>query len=241
MKKILGLLIALIISTKAFASIAVMPTKIELNANKNKANYISTSIEVRGDKTRPMRFKAYTGYFKINEKGEVLQLEGQTAPNDISKKVKFVPSEFNVQPGKSQRLRINIAGLNSLPDGENRTMLYIEDVNPKEIMLDTGNSGIGAQLIIKTRVGVPVYLDKGKFVKKAELGAFNVTKEKDGTYVAAKVLSTGNSKVRCSSQVQIYKDKKIAQGREAAKSYIKANEDIRDELIKAIKEKKQQQ
>ena len=33
-----------------------------------------------------------------------------------------------------------------------------------------------------------------------------------------------------------YKDKKIAQGREAAKSYIKANEDVKEELLKAIKE-----
>ena len=33
-----------------------------------------------------------------------------------------------------------------------------------------------------------------------------------------------------------YSGKKIAQGREAAKAYIKANEDVRDELLKAIRE-----
>ena len=33
-----------------------------------------------------------------------------------------------------------------------------------------------------------------------------------------------------------YNGKKIAQGREAAKAYIKANEDVRDELLKAIRE-----
>ena len=33
-----------------------------------------------------------------------------------------------------------------------------------------------------------------------------------------------------------YKGSKIAQGRDTAKEYIRSNEDVRDELLKAIKE-----
>ena len=40
------------------------------------------------------------------------------------------------------KIRINIIGLNSLPEGENRTVLYIEDVNPKEYAIETGRQGI---------------------------------------------------------------------------------------------------
>ena len=46
MKKLLGLLIALMMTTQAFASIAVAPTKVEINANKLKANYITTEKQI---------------------------------------------------------------------------------------------------------------------------------------------------------------------------------------------------
>ncbi len=59
----------------AYASVAVAPLKIEINAKKNKANYATQAIEVRGDKTEVMRFKVYTGYFKISDTGEAILLD----------------------------------------------------------------------------------------------------------------------------------------------------------------------
>ena len=59
---------------------------------------------------------------------------------------------------------------------------------------DTNNDGIGAQLILKTRVAVPVYVDKGNFTKKAEVESFEIVKMPDGLYTKAKILSTGNSR-----------------------------------------------
>lgn len=210
MKKILGLITALMIMVQAHASLGIAPTKIEINANKLKTNYVTTSIEVKGDSKVPMRFRVYPGYFKITSKSE-MDMQAKSDEHDISKKIRFVPSEFNVQPGKSQKVRINIAGLNSLPDGENRSVLYIEDVNSKEFNLDSGMQGIGAQLIVKTRVGVPVYVDKGKVVKKGDIESLNIIKGKDGQYTEMKIVSTGNSKIRCQAKVMIFKDKKILQ------------------------------
>lgn len=206
MKKILSLLISFFMATQAFASIAIMPTTIELNTNKIRSNYASTSIEVKGDNVKAIRFKVYPGYFKINEKGEAVQIEQGTEPNDISKKIKFVPSEFTVQPGKSQKVRLNIVGLNTLPDGENRGLIYIEDVQPQLYPVNTGMSGFGAQIIVKSRIAIPIYLDKGKYIKKGEMESFSVTKEKDGQYVNAKIISTGNSKIRYQARIQIYDD-----------------------------------
>lgn len=207
--KILGTIIALGIAVPAFASVAVSPTRIEINANKIKTNYITTAIEVKGDSKEPMRFKAYPGFFTIDEKGEVVMKDKASDPHDLSNKIRFVPSEFTVAQGKSQKLRINIAGINQLPDGENRTMLYIEDVNPKEMNIPTGQKGIGAQLIVKTRIGVPIYIDKGKVNKIADIEYLNIVKEKDGLYTDMKVISQGNSKVRYTGRAQIIQDKKL--------------------------------
>lgn len=208
MKKIFGLLIALMFTTQAFASIAVSPTRVELNANKTKANYMTTAIEVRGDSKEPIRFRVYPGYFKITSTNE-MNLDVPSDEHDISKKLRFVPSEFNVQPGKTQKVRINIANVNSLPDGESRAILYMEDVNPKEYAMNTGISGIGAQLIVKTRVGIPVYVDKGKFTKKADIESLNIVKGKDGQYTEMKLVSTGNSRVRYTARGQIINEKKL--------------------------------
>ena len=207
-KRILGLLIAIGICIPTYASVAVSPTKVEINANKIRNNYVTTAVEIRGETERPVRFRASAGYFTISDQGEMILKESGNDPHDISKKVRFVPSEFTVPPGKTQKLRVNVANIASLPDGESRAVLFLEDIQPKEIDFSSP-TGIGAQLVLKTRVGIPIYLDKGKFTKKAEIEYLNIIEEKDGLYTEMKILSTGNSKVRYNAVVQIIKNKKL--------------------------------
>lgn len=223
-KKILTTTLALMLSVPAFASVAVSPTRVEINANKLKSNYVTTAIEVKGDSQVPMRFKVYPGYFTIDNKGEVVMVDKATNdPHDLSKKIRFVPSEFTVAQGKNQKVRLNIANLNQLPNGESRAMLYIEDVNPKEMNIPTGNAGINAQLIVKTRVGVPVYIDKGKVTKDAEIEYLNVAKEKNVYYTNMKVVSKGNSKIRYSGKVQIVQGKKLVSEYNLSERVVGAN------------------
>ena len=210
-KKFLGLFTALMIMAEVQASISVAPMRLEINANKIKGNYLTTSINVKGDMKKPMRFRVTKGYFTLNEKGLVNMVEDTDTndPHDIQKNIRFVPSEFNVMPGKSQRVRINIVNLNQLPDGESRAILFIEDVNPKEYNYDTGRAGIGAQLIVKTRICVPVYVDKGNFTKVGDIEYLNIKKENDGLYTEIKVLSKGNSRIRYAGRIQIIDGKKL--------------------------------
>ena len=84
----------------------------------------------------------------------------------------------------------------------------IEDVNVKEVNFDV-NSGIGAQLILKTRVGVPIYVDKGKYVKKGDIEFLEILQEKNNYYTKMKIVSIGNSKIRYGGKVQIIKGKKL--------------------------------
>lgn len=207
-KKILSLLVATMMVMPAFASITVSPTRIEINANKIKNNYATTAIEVRGVQDKAIRYRAYTGYFEIDDKAEMKIIDGANNPHNIASKVRFVPSEFTVPAGKSQKVRVNVANIKSLPDGESRAVIYLEDVNPKEVNVPN-SEGIGAQLIIKTRVAVPVYVDKGNFIKKADVESFEIVKGKDGLYTKLKVVSTGNSRVRYEGKIQIIEGRKL--------------------------------
>lgn len=208
MKKVLGLLIAMMFATSAYASITVTPTKIEINANKLRNNYATTAIEIKGDANHAMRFKAYPGYFTISNESKILTPEAKNDVHNLSSKIRFVPSEFTVPAGKSQKIRVNISNVNALPDGESRAILYIEDVNAKEFNVPN-SAGIGAQLVLKTRVGVPVYVDKGKFVKKADVEYFKIIREGNKLLTETKIVSTGNSKVRYNGFVQIVQGKKL--------------------------------
>ena len=209
MKKVLGLLIAMIMGGSAFASITVSPTKMEINANKIKNNYMTTAVEIKGEADRAIRYRAYTGYFEISDKSEMIMKESSDNPHDLSKKVRFVPSEFTVPPGKSQKVRVNIAGIKTLPDGESRAVLFLEDVNPKEMSLPSQTSGIGAQLLLKTRVGIPIYVDKGKFTRKADIETFNIVRKNKVLYTETKIVSTGTSKIRYNGLIQVIQGKKL--------------------------------
>lgn len=207
--RIFSTALAMMLAVPAFASVAVAPTRVEINANKIKGNYITTAIEIKGDSQQPMRFKIYPGYFTIDNKGEVVMQDKSSDPHDLTKKIRFVPSEFTVAQGKNQKVRINIANLNQLPDGENRTMLYIEDVNPKEMNIPTQRAGIGAQLIVKTRIGVPVYIEKGKVTKDAEIESLNIEKTEHELYSKIKLVNKGNSKIRYNGKAQIVQGKNL--------------------------------
>jgi hypothetical protein len=207
-KKVLGLLIAAMMAIPAYATITVSPTRIEINANKIKNNYATTAIEVKGSKDKPMRYRAYTGYFEISDKAEMILKEGENNPHNIASKIRFVPSEFTIPAGKSQKVRVNIANIKSLPDGESRAVIFLEDVNTKEMNIPN-KVGISTQLIVKTRVAVPVYVDKGNFIKKADVETFEIVKGKDGLYTKLKVVSTGNSRVRYEGKVQIIDGRKL--------------------------------
>ena len=208
MKKILGILIALAIGIPAYASITVSPTRIEINANKVRNNYATTAIEVKGLPDKPIRYRAYTGYFKISDTADMIMSDDKNDPHNISSKIRFVPSEFTVPPGRAQKVRVNVANIKSLPDGESRAVIFLEDVNPKEMNIPN-EMGISAKLVIKTRVAIPVYVDKGNFIKKAEVETFEIVKQKDGHYIKLKVLSTGNSRIRYDGKIQIIEGKKL--------------------------------
>lgn len=207
-KKALGLLIAIMMAIPAYASITVSPTRIEINANKVRNNYATTAVEIRGVQDKAIRYRAYTDYFEIDENAKMKNPDGKNNPHNIASKIRFVPSEFTVPPGKSQKVRINIANIKALPDGESRAVIYFEDVEPKEMNVPN-EAGISAKLVIKTRVAVPVYVDKGNFVKKADIDVFEIVKQKDGLYTKMNVVSTGNSRVRYEGKIQIIEGKNL--------------------------------
>ncbi len=212
MKKIFYFLLTIIFTgmfTISYGAIKITPTILELDTNGVKSNYLTSSFSVQGGENETIRFKVYPEYFKISETGSMDILEQTEASDSLIKNARFVPNEFTLQNGNIQKVRLTIADINSLPDGESRMVLFLEDVAAKELFLPSGNKNVQTKLIVKTRVGIPVYVDKGHFVKCAKIQNFDIQQSEQDINLALKLLSEGNSKVRYTGKAQIIKNKKL--------------------------------
>lgn len=208
--KLLFIMSILLSSTlNANAALKVTPTVIELQANKVKGNYITTSFNVQGAPDETIRFKVYPSYFEITEEGKMGEIQNATQSNSLVNNARFIPNEFTLVNGNPQKVRLTIANLDKLPDGESRMVLFLEDVQAKEVILPYANKNVTTKLIVKTRVGIPVYVDKGRFVKCGQFDDLTIKKDKNDLYYKLKLSSSGNSKVRYMGKAQIIKNKQL--------------------------------
>lgn len=233
MKKILLFLFCIIsFSIKTNAAIKVTPTIIELDTKSARSNYVTSSFNVQGGENEIIRFKIYPEYFKITSKGTMDMLEKTPAQDSLINNIKFVPSEFTLQNGRTQKVRLTITDINKLPDGESRIVLFLEDVAAKEIILPSGRKDVTTKLLVKTRVGIPVYLDKGHVTKKGEIDLFKAEQQGEKLVCNMKILSDGNSKIRYSGKAQIIKgrtlidEKPVNNNVVGAKNFLLTNEII---------------
>ena len=210
MKKILVLLTFLIITVNvANAAIRVSPSYLELDANKIKKDYITGSFSVEGGKDETVRFKVYPEFFEYDSKGRFVELEDKDQKNSLIGKLKFYPMEFTCKNGITQKVRFTITDFKVLPAGESRLVLFLEDVDTKEIVIRKANGQAGGKIIVKTRVGVPIYLDKGNYTKKGTLDTLALKKVGDEYACEYKISSLGNSKIRYNGVAMLSQDGKL--------------------------------
>lgn len=224
MKNLIIILTLFMLSIQtSYASLKVSPTIIELNSKSTKGNYITSSFNVGCSKNETVRFKVYPSYFEITENGKMNEIPVSNSPNSLVNHVGIVPNEFTISNGATQKVRFTIAGIKNLPDGENRMVLFLEDVKPKELILPYYQKDVTTKLIIKSRVGIPVYLDNGKFVKCAHFDNLSVSKNKNIILAKLEFSALGNSKVRYTGKAQIIKDKKLISESPISSNTIKNN------------------
>ncbi len=208
--RLLGILLLLFqIMLTANATMRVSPTLIEINANKTRNNFVTASFDVQSGDKETIRFKVYPEYFEITDKGRMDMLGQKESPYSLVKNVRVVPNEFTLTNGRPQKVRLTIANVRQLPDGESRVVLFMEDIKTREMSLPYSNKNVNAQVTVKTRIGIPIYVDKGNFVKTGNLNELKVESANKDLVYKIRVDSQGNSKIRYFGKAQIIKDKKL--------------------------------
>ena len=184
------------VSGIAHAAIKISPAYIDIDANKTKKDYITSSFSVAGGKDETVRFKAYPVFFDYDNKGNFNEIPDNNQKNSLMGKLKFFPSEFTCQNGLEQKIRITVTDLKSLPAGDSRLMLFLEDIDTKEIIIAKANGSHGGKILVKTRVGVPIYVAKGNCSRKGSLESLVLNQKGEDYNCEYKVSSSGNSKIR---------------------------------------------
>ncbi len=212
MKNIFKIIFAFLMVSKlnfAFGAVKLAPTLIELDANKTRGNYITTAFRVQADKDETIRFKLYPEYFTITNEGKMDAVKNSESKNNLASYVKFVPNEFTLKDGSSQTVRMTFDNIKNLPEGESRMVMFLEDVKAKEIILPNKNKDVSTKLIVKTRLGIPIYIDKGHYVKVGSFDELNIKKNEKSLVYTMNLSSKGNSKIRYFGKAQIIKEGKL--------------------------------
>ena len=202
----------LLLFTAAFpckAIVKISPERFELQADPQK-KYINGHFTIKIDGTEPVRYVVYADYFEISEQGTLLTGVKPQKNLSLVDKIRFNPKEVTVMPNIPQKIRFTILNTKGIPEGESRCVLFLEDTKTKVQTLTDKRNNIAASINLKTRIAIPIYLDKGDFKKTAEIKELDVldSPQKEHLY-EINVSSLGNSKVRVEGTAQIIKDKTL--------------------------------
>ena len=215
----------------ANAKITISPTsfsyKIKPGAN---IRIINGSFSVSISDSEPIRFKVYPEYFSKNN--DYSSEKGKKAVDSLQEKIRFNPMEFTVTPDRVQKVRFSILDAQSLPDGESRVTLMLEDIKTREQILGKTKSGVVASITIKSRLAIPVYVDKGTVIKSFVIDNADI-KQNAGKYTYNITLtSKGNSRINASGKLYILKDKKLIDEATLPKKtiHVNANDTLSGEI-----------
>ena len=119
-----------------------------------KSGQAKGSINVTNSGKEPLRMRIYAEDFTYDRK------QGFTSTGNHAKSavpyLQFSPRELVIPPGVTRNVRVGTTLLPSLPDGEYRAVLFVEDLKEQDVKANSGNA-----VIIKTRVASVFYVSKG--------------------------------------------------------------------------------
>jgi hypothetical protein len=161
-----------LIAPSARANLSISPLVVELDAKQGQAQ---GTITVGNGGANAFRARSYAVPFTYDRETGFQELK--TAPNDLTPYLQFSPTELAVPGADRRRLRFISRLAPSLPEGEYRAMIFTETLDqplPTEV---TTSGDLTVRTSIVPRMGVAVYVRKGKIAPKLTIDSvrFNST------------------------------------------------------------------
>jgi hypothetical protein len=147
----------LVLENSAQADVAVSPMIVQTTAKRGQARGLVTIYNLE---QTPFRARVYTSPFTYDKERGFQALP--SSPNDLAPYLQLSPKELNVNAANRRNIRFIVRFPPSLPDGEYRTMIFTENLQATNVTETDKKSGVVLQTAIVPRIGVAVYVHKGK-------------------------------------------------------------------------------
>jgi P pilus assembly chaperone PapD len=198
---VLGLSLFLTVQTLCgHAAYQINPLRLEVNYQPQRKT-TSSVVTIQNTSDETLRLKAYLENWSIDEEGRITNED--SAYSLPSESVRFNPKEFEIPPGESQIVRLGITLPENLTDGEYRKLLFFEDLKPKTQLIDTGNSKVGASIVVKQRIGLAIYVYKGQLQPAAKVEQFACTFTNGRLKPDIRLINPGNRHYRANGSIVI--------------------------------------
>lgn len=133
-------------------SLRVSPLVVQTQSEREQARGL---IEVTNTGTAPFRARVYAVPFTYGRQGlEMLP----SSPQDLRPYLSFSPKELVLEPHQTRTIRFNARFPQDVADGEYRALLYLDQLTERDPNITQ------PAVIIKTRLGITVYVNKGENV-----------------------------------------------------------------------------
>ncbi len=186
----------------AQANYSIDPLRVEINF-KGKRRVATSSVKVTNLEETPIRLRAYVEDWNLDELGG-LTLVGTDDTWGVSKRVRFNPKEFELQPEQVQVVRLAVSLPPTAPDGEYRGMLFFENLKSAQQRMALSN-GYGATVEIKQRYGIAVYAFKNADNSNPTITTASVAPENNKTVLELTLQNDGKRHTRMLGTVVISK------------------------------------
>jgi hypothetical protein len=145
----------------ATADVSVSPMILETQAKRGQAKGTFT---VSNLSETAFRARVYTSPFTYDKERGFQTLK--TSPYDLAPYLQFSPRELQVNASTQRSIRFITRFPPSLPDGEYRTMIFTENLQPSTVTETDNKKGVTVNTTIVPRIGVAVYVRKGNISPK---------------------------------------------------------------------------
>lgn len=172
-----------------------------------RAGQIKSTININNQGNEPLRVRVYGEDFRYDKIKGFVSIP--THDRSALSYIQFSPKELVVPPGVNRNVRIGAILPPSLPDGEYRAVIFVEDLKERNIREGNGNA-----IVIKARVASVFFLSKG--ASKSELQISAASWDNIGKKLMVVVKNNGNKTSYPDINWEIKKD-----GKEIAASQVK--------------------
>ena len=172
------------LSTPSLAQIGFTPLVHILEAERGQAKGL---ITVKNTSNARFRARVYALPFTYTRDKGFQTLDA--SPNDLAPYLQFAPRELIVPPNTSRRVRLVVRFPPSLPDGEYRSVLFTETLDPPETVTSQGN-----KLKINLRIGATIFVRKGDLAPAISVDSTSINSKHNQVFLLVRNAGTATAR-----------------------------------------------